>query len=147
MKVKPVNQNNINTDFVHNNEVYAKLVQKIMIQNSYDLYVSTNYEQEEENGPRFADFYSLLLQHVLISTSNFTSSMLEHLKWLKGNIEVGREIDASTMLAETKGMIESIERFLSEKYPPKYYQDIKEFYDKIMIMQQEQLEEQRRSNG
>jgi hypothetical protein len=141
-----MNQNKINTDFVNDNEVYAKLVQKTMIQNAYDLYVSTEYQKEEMNGPKYADFYSLLLQHVLISTSNFASSMLEHLNWLKGNIEVGRDIDASIVLAETKGMIESIERFLSEKYTPKYYQDVKKFYDHIMVLQQEQLEQQRRSN-
>lgn len=146
MKVKPVNQNKINTDFINDNEIYAKLIQKTLIQNAYDLYNSTDYHVEEAEGPKYADFYSLLLQHVLISTSNFTSSMLEHLKWLKGNIEVGREIDSNKVLAETKGMIESIERFLSEKYTPKYYQDVKVFYDHIMVMQQEQREQQRRSN-
>lgn len=110
---------------VQNKRAYKTLVLKLNrdslnMHNALDL--ENRYEEISQE-----QYQAYLVHHMLITTSNFVASMVDHLEWIKSNMDMGKEFTPQMMLAEVKSLIECCDRFSLENYPPTHFKDVEEF--------------------
>lgn len=129
---------NLNSDIVVSLKTYEDLVAKLN-RDSKDMYDALDLKNREDEISQ-EKYQALLVHHMLITSSNFASLLADHLFWLQNNLESNKSITKDWLLNEIKSLIEHVDQYIFEKFPPEHFKEVEEFVEEINQLKKEEVE-------
>lgn len=119
-------------DLISDHNLHKRFVEKFN-KDSEDMFYALKIKKREDIDEE--TYQRLLIHHLLISSSNFSSELTDHVHFLIGELERMKTNDNQKLffhlINELLQILDKIDKFTIESYPYDHFKDVEEFMNEV----------------